>query len=152
MASTSIKQLLCRFLLLSLVSPLGTYAATNCQNETTINGQPFPRLIEVTTEDLISGLERGLFTSVDLVNVFSNGHCNNVILPDIESRHISPGSQRSMAHCTWSQKPIRMLCRSQRRSMLKERTEQIEGQSTMATNATQLLTASTVAHFTAFPF
>lgn len=71
MALFSIKQLLCRFLVLSVISQLGTYAATSCVNETSINGQPFPSLIDVTAEDLISGLERGLFTSVDLVNVKS---------------------------------------------------------------------------------
>ncbi len=45
---------------------------SNC---TSINGTPFPSLIDVTTEDLITGLETGLFTSVDLVNV--NGPRNN---------------------------------------------------------------------------
>lgn len=35
---------------------------------TSINGNPFPSLLDVTTEDLITGLESGLFTSVDLVN------------------------------------------------------------------------------------
>ena len=34
----------------------------------TVKGQPFPALIDVTTEDLATGLESGLFTSVDLVN------------------------------------------------------------------------------------
>ena len=29
----------------------------------------FPRLIEATTDDLVAGLDSGLFTSVDLVNV-----------------------------------------------------------------------------------
>lgn len=41
-----------------------------CSNRTTINGTPFPRLIDATTEDLFSGLESGLFTSVDLVNAY----------------------------------------------------------------------------------
>lgn len=41
-----------------------------CSNRTAINGTPFPSLIDVTTEDLISGLESGLFTSVDLVNAY----------------------------------------------------------------------------------
>ncbi|KAL9605166.1 MAG: hypothetical protein Q9219_000100 [cf. Caloplaca sp. 3 TL-2023] len=31
----------------------------------------FPRLIDVTTEELETGLERGIFTSVDLVNAFT---------------------------------------------------------------------------------
>ena len=41
-----------------------------CLNRTAINGTPFPRLIDATTDDLISGLESGLFTSVDLVNAY----------------------------------------------------------------------------------
>ena len=32
-------------------------------------GKPFPSLIDVTLEDLSTGLESGQFTSVDLVNV-----------------------------------------------------------------------------------
>lgn len=43
-----------------------------------VNGKPFPRLIDVTVDDLIIGLESGQFTSVDLVKVrhlrqYSNG-------------------------------------------------------------------------------
>lgn len=34
-----------------------------------VKGQQFPTLIDVTLEDLVDGLESGLFTSVDLVNV-----------------------------------------------------------------------------------
>jgi amidase len=41
-----------------------------CSNRTAINGTPFPSLIDATTENLISGLESGLFTSVDLVNAY----------------------------------------------------------------------------------
>jgi amidase len=41
-----------------------------CSNRTAVNGTPFPSLIDATTEDLISGLESGLFTSVDLVNAY----------------------------------------------------------------------------------
>lgn len=41
-----------------------------CSNRTAINGTPFPSLIDATTEDLISGLESGLFTSVDLVKAY----------------------------------------------------------------------------------
>ena len=44
--------------------------ALPCSNSTAIGGTPFPRLIDATTEDLISGLESGLFTSVDLVNAY----------------------------------------------------------------------------------
>ncbi|KAL8872714.1 MAG: hypothetical protein Q9174_001701 [Haloplaca sp. 1 TL-2023] len=36
----------------------------------TYNSQTLPLLIDVTTEQLETGLERGLFTSVDLVNVY----------------------------------------------------------------------------------
>ncbi|MCJ1412760.1 hypothetical protein MMC19_006858 [Ptychographa xylographoides] len=35
-----------------------------------VNGKPFPSLIEVTTEDLATGLESGQFTSVDLVTAY----------------------------------------------------------------------------------
>ena len=45
------------------------FVACQCANETTINGQSFPSLIDVTLEDLVGGLEQGLFSSVDLVNV-----------------------------------------------------------------------------------
>ena len=38
---------------------------------TLIKGQPFPSLIEVDLEDLVDGLESGLFTSVDLVRAYS---------------------------------------------------------------------------------
>jgi len=34
-----------------------------------IAASPFPLLIDATTESLETGLESGLFTSVDLVNV-----------------------------------------------------------------------------------
>ena len=44
--------------------------ALPCSNSTAINGTPFPSLIDATTEDLIGGLESGLFTSVDLVNAY----------------------------------------------------------------------------------
>ncbi|KIW72248.1 hypothetical protein PV04_00456 [Phialophora macrospora] len=46
-------------------------AARSCYNQTTaINGTAFPPLIEATTEDLVRGLESGLFTSVDLVQAY----------------------------------------------------------------------------------
>ncbi|KAK7946696.1 uncharacterized protein PG986_011017 [Apiospora aurea] len=38
---------------------------------TAINGTPFPPLIEATLEDIVKGLESGLFTSVELVNAYS---------------------------------------------------------------------------------
>ena len=44
--------------------------ALPCSNSTAIKGTPFPSLIDATTEDLIGGLESGLFTSVDLVNAY----------------------------------------------------------------------------------
>ncbi|KAF2231151.1 amidase signature enzyme [Viridothelium virens] len=40
------------------------------KRQTTIKGQQFPSLINVTTEDLVSGLEQGLFTSVDLTTAY----------------------------------------------------------------------------------
>ncbi|EXJ81460.1 hypothetical protein A1O3_07752 [Capronia epimyces CBS 606.96] len=46
--------------------------AVSCSNRSTdINGTAFPPLIEATTEDLIGGLEAGLFTSVDLVTAYT---------------------------------------------------------------------------------
>ena len=36
-----------------------------------MNGKPFPSLIDVTTEELVTGLESGQFTSADLVAVWS---------------------------------------------------------------------------------
>ena len=45
--------------------------AQPCGDDTTsINGTPFPPLIEATLEDLVRGLETKLFTSVDLVNAY----------------------------------------------------------------------------------
>lgn len=35
-----------------------------------VKGKQFPTLIDVTTEDLVDGLESGLFTSVDLVKAY----------------------------------------------------------------------------------
>ncbi|KAI9660395.1 MAG: hypothetical protein M1821_009745 [Bathelium mastoideum] len=40
------------------------------KRQTTIKGQQFPSLIDATTEDLVSGLEQGLFTSVDLTTAY----------------------------------------------------------------------------------
>ncbi|KAK9414249.1 putative Amidase [Seiridium unicorne] len=58
------------FALSALVGFSGASKAfTNCS--TSIGGTPFPPLIEATLEDLASGLETGLFTSVDLVNAYT---------------------------------------------------------------------------------
>ncbi|KAI9815941.1 MAG: hypothetical protein M1827_001933 [Pycnora praestabilis] len=40
-----------------------------CQSQT-VNGKPFPSLIDVTLEDLATGLESGQFTSVNLVQAY----------------------------------------------------------------------------------
>lgn len=53
-----------------LVLCSGISLATSTCNLTTINGTPFPSLIDVTLEQLAVGLESGLFTSVDLVNAY----------------------------------------------------------------------------------
>lgn len=46
-------------------------SAQVCSNSSTaIGGTPFPPLIEADLEDLVKGLESGLFTSVDLVNAY----------------------------------------------------------------------------------
>ena len=57
--------------LLILLSLNTLVRAQPCQNQmTAINGTAFPPLIEATTEDLIRGLESGVFTSVDLVEAY----------------------------------------------------------------------------------
>ena len=63
MASTT-SMLFFAFALLALLF------STHAQNLLTVKGQPFPALIDVTTEDLAGGLESGLFTSVDLVTAY----------------------------------------------------------------------------------
>lgn len=51
---------------------LGLSSCQTCSNSSTaIDGKPFPPLIEATLEDLVKGLESGLFTSVDLVNAYT---------------------------------------------------------------------------------
>ena len=70
MASRMSFKMLARFLVALLPFNL-LVAAQICPNASTaIGGKPFPPLIEATTEDLINGLESGLFTSVDLVNAY----------------------------------------------------------------------------------
>lgn len=64
---TSIRLFACS--ILSSVLFNACAVAQSCPNTTTIGGTSFPSLIDVTTEDLNIGLESGLFTSVDLVNV-----------------------------------------------------------------------------------
>ncbi|KIW12411.1 hypothetical protein PV08_09688 [Exophiala spinifera] len=57
---------------LTCVSLLSLVTCEPCSNRSTsINGKPFPPLIEATTENLIVGLELGLFTSVDLVKAYT---------------------------------------------------------------------------------
>lgn len=60
----------------------------------------YPRLIEVTLEDLDTGLESGLFTSVDLVNV---GPRRVAAEPEMRlthsSRRMFQGSMRSTVLC-----------------------------------------------------
>ena len=46
----------------------------------------YPALIEVTVEELETGLESGLFTSVDLVNVLYRS-LKSYILPNRMCRH-----------------------------------------------------------------
>ena len=69
--SPSLKAIVCA-LLTSMWVSIWTNAqvALPCSKSTAINGTPFPSLIDATTEDLIKGLESGLFTSVDLVNAY----------------------------------------------------------------------------------
>lgn len=44
---------------------------SSSNSSTAIDGTPFPPLIDVTLDDLIRGLDTGLFTSVDLVNAYT---------------------------------------------------------------------------------
>jgi len=44
--------------------------APSCPTTQFINGHEFPTMIDVTLEDLMYGLETGLFTSADLVNTY----------------------------------------------------------------------------------
>lgn len=64
---TSVKLSVCSLLCVLLFNACSI--AQSSPNTTSINGASFPSLIEVTAEDLNVGLEAGLFTSVDLVNV-----------------------------------------------------------------------------------
>lgn len=61
-----------RLLFVSLLSALTSVqlAWAGLQNATTVKGQPFPRLIDATIEDLAKGMEQGLFTSVDLTKAY----------------------------------------------------------------------------------
>ncbi|MCJ1373951.1 hypothetical protein MMC20_005181 [Loxospora ochrophaea] len=61
------------FSLFSLLSLwlLTTVVAQDCSTTPLVNGKPFPSLIDVTVEDLATGLESGQFTSVDLVNAYT---------------------------------------------------------------------------------
>ncbi|MCJ1478029.1 hypothetical protein MMC13_006704 [Lambiella insularis] len=45
------------------------HGQSSCQTQI-VNGKPFPNLIDVTTEELATGLESGQFTSVDLVDAY----------------------------------------------------------------------------------
>lgn len=68
MASSSAMALL--VLIVSWMSMHALSAAQSFWNQSNvINGTAIPPLIEATTEDLLRGLESGLFTSVDLVSV-----------------------------------------------------------------------------------
>ncbi|KAK5074150.1 hypothetical protein LTS08_005109 [Lithohypha guttulata] len=60
---------------LSLLSSVSTVAfallvSAQSSCNSSINGTPFPSLLDVTLEELATGLESGLFTSVDLVNAY----------------------------------------------------------------------------------
>lgn len=62
-----------RFLLLSALCTVASFVSAITVppfTQTLIKGQQFPSLIEVTLEDLVDGLESGLFTSVDLVKAY----------------------------------------------------------------------------------
>lgn len=61
----------------SLVAVLGVAGqalassfVSTCSSSQLIKGVPFPTMIDVTLEDLVFGLETGLFTSNDLVQTY----------------------------------------------------------------------------------
>jgi amidase len=56
-------------ILFTLLSAL--HVATSFPTQTSINGAQFPSLIDVDLEQLVDGLESGLFTSVDLVKAYT---------------------------------------------------------------------------------
>jgi hypothetical protein len=61
-----------RNLLFGLLAAAGVtaqYSYESCPDTADVKGTPFPKLIDVTLEELETGLESGLFTSVDLVTV-----------------------------------------------------------------------------------
>ncbi|GAB7358461.1 hypothetical protein MBLNU230_g2525t1 [Neophaeotheca triangularis] len=82
--------------LLSALATLLYAAATVAQSclPEPIKGQELPALIDATTEDLVTGLENGLFTSVDLVEAYVarinqvNGtlHCVTELDPNAVAR------------------------------------------------------------------
>jgi amidase len=59
---------LCIASLLCFISLVLVNGQSSCPNQTT--SSPYPSLIDVTIEELETGLESGLFTSVDLVNAY----------------------------------------------------------------------------------
>lgn len=68
--------------LVAAVTVTAQYSLDLCPSNstTTVKGQQFPKLIDATLEELQVGLESGLFTSVDLVNVCSSSHALIVYL------------------------------------------------------------------------
>ena len=57
--------------ILGLAHGLAAFVQTPfCATSQLIKGVPFPTMIDVTLEDLVYGLETGLFTSVDLVQTY----------------------------------------------------------------------------------
>lgn len=70
----------------SILWSLSVFACTGLAHfratpSTAINGVPFPSLLDVTTEELITGLEAGLFTSVQLTQVCQEARQSGFIDP-----------------------------------------------------------------------
>lgn len=65
--ATMLRNLL--FGLLAAAGVVAQYSYESCPDTSVIKGTPFPKLIDVTLEELETGLESGLFSSVDLVTV-----------------------------------------------------------------------------------
>jgi len=57
------------FGLLAAAGVVAQYSFDSCPDTADVKGTPFPKLIDITLEELETGLESGLFTSVDLVIV-----------------------------------------------------------------------------------
>lgn len=71
MLASSLTQKFIAFAVTAVCVCEGQSSTTRTNSSTAIDGKPFPPLIEATLDDLVWGLDTGLFTSVDLVNAYT---------------------------------------------------------------------------------